>query len=345
MAVIAIVVFFQVPEGAVAHSATSKRGTKTRREILMEFDPIGTLVLMPAVICLLLALQWGGTTYAWSNGRIIALFVVFGVLLVIFLYIQHRQQDRATVPPRVLRNRTVWAGAFFAFTVGASFFLAIYFLPLWFQAVKGASAVRSGIMNLPMLISVTVVSLLAGALVSIWGYYTPFMLASTVIMSVGYGLIHTFTPTTGSSVWIGYQVLAGAGIGLGLQQPLMAVQAVLNNHDLPTGTAVIVFMQTIGGSLFVSVAQNVFNNKLVAYVRDYAPGLDPAIVLGAGATSFQTTIRDEYPQYLAGATRAYNDALMQTFLVSAAIAATSIIGSGFMEWKSVKGKRIEMGAA
>lgn len=334
-----------MPDGAVASAATSRRGTKTRREVLMEFDPVGTLVLIPAVVCLLLALQWGGTTYAWRDGRIIALFVLFALLILAFLYVQHRQGDRATVPPRVLRNRTVWAGAFFAFTLGASFFLAVYFLPLWFQAVKGASAVRSGIMNLPMLISVVVLSLVAGALVSVWGYYTPFMLASTVVMSVGYGLLSTFTPGTGSSVWIGYQVLAGAGIGLGMQQPLMAVQAVLSTRDLPTGTAVIIFTQTIGGSLFVSVAQSVFGNKLVAYVRAYAPGLDPAVVLGAGATSFQATIRDRYPQYLAAATRAYNDALMQTFLVSAGIAATSIIGSGFMEWKSVKGKRIEVAAA
>lgn len=339
--VLVIILFFQVPAGATTASSDGK----TRREILMEFDPVGTIVLMPAVICLLLALQWGGTTYAWDNGRIIALFVLFGVLLAVFIYIQHRQQDNATVPPRVLRNRTVWAGAFFAFTVGASFFLAIYFLPLWFQAVKGASAVRSGIMNLPMLISVVVFSLISGALVTVLGYYTPFMIVSTVIMSIGYGLIYTFRPDTASSVWIGYQVLAGTGIGLGLQQPLMAVQTVLSAKDMPTGTAVIVFMQTIGGSLFVSVAQNVFNNKLVQYVHEDAPGLDPSIVIGAGATALQTTIRNEYPQYLEGATLAYNDALMQTFLVSAAIAATSIIGSGLMEWKSVKGKKIEMGVA
>lgn len=346
LAVVAILLFFQVPAGAAASSpGGKKREDKTRREVLMEFDPIGTIVLMPAVICLLLALQWGGTTYAWDDGRIIALFVLFGVLIAAFVYVQHRQQDNATVPPRVLRNRTVWAGAFFAFTVGASFFLAIYFLPLWFQAVKGATAVRSGIMNLPMLISVVVFSLAAGALVTVLGYYTPFMLVSTAVMSVGYGLIYTFRPGTGSSAWIGYQVLAGAGIGLGLQQPLMAVQTVLGARDMPTGTAVIVFMQTIGGSLFVSVAENVFNNKLVQYVREDAPGLDPAVVVGAGATALQTTIRTEYPQYLEGATLAYNDALMQTFLVSAAIAATSIIGSGFMEWKSVRGKKIEMGMA
>lgn len=338
--VFVVVFFFQPPKGALSSGNAS--ANKTWREILNEFDPIGTVVFMPAIVCLLLALQWGGTTYAWNSGRVIALFVVFAVLIAIFLFIQWRQQDNATVPPRVMKMRTVWSGSVFAAATGAAFFSGIYFLPLWFQAVKGSSAVDSGIMNLPTLISVVLFSLVAGVIVSLVGYYTPFMLIGTVLMSVGYGLISTFKPDTGSGVWIGYQILAGAGVGFGMQQPLMAVQAVLNDKDLPTGTAVVVFTQTLGGSLFVSVSQNVFSNKLVEYVHDYAPGLDPATVLSAGATGVQKVIPSEF---LDGVTLAYNDALMQTFLVSAALAATTIVGSGFMEWRSVKGKKMDMAMA
>ncbi|KAG8156728.1 hypothetical protein KVR01_013333 [Diaporthe batatas] len=342
--VLVVAFFFQPPKGASSSSGAGAAANKnkTRREILNEFDPIGTIVFMPAIVCLLLALQWGGTTYAWGNGRIIALFVVFGVLISAFLFIQWRQQENATVPPRVVKMRSVWSGALFAAATGAAFFSGIYFLPLWFQAVKGSSAVNSGIMNLPMLISVVLFSLTAGIVVSLVGYYTPFMLLSTVLMSIGYGLVSTFQPDTGAGVWIGYQILAGAGVGFGMQQPLMAVQAVLSDKDLPTGTAVVVFTQTLGGSLFVSVSQNVFSNKLVEYVGEYAPGLDPSVVLAAGATSIQKVIPSEF---LDGVTLAYNDALMQTFLVSAALAAFSIVGSAFMEWRSVKGKKVDMAVA
>ncbi|POS77323.1 MFS transporter [Diaporthe helianthi] len=335
--VVVVAFFFQPPKGALSSGAAA--ANKTRREILNEFDPLGTIVFLPAIVCLLLALQWGGTSYAWKSGRIIALFVVFGVLITAFLFIQWRQQDNATVPPRVIKMRSVWSGALFAAATGAAFFSSVYFLPLWFQAVKGSSAVDSGIMNLPMLISVVLFSLIAGVVVSVAGYYTPFMLMSTILMSVGYGLISTFQPDTGAGVWIGYQIIAGAGVGVGMMQPLMAVQAVLSDKDLPTGTAVVVFTQTLGGSLFVSVSQNVFSNKLVEYVGDYAPGLDPATVLAAGATSIQKIIPSEF---LDGVTLAYNDALMQTFLVSAALAAVSIVGSAFMEWRSVKGKKVDM---
>lgn len=343
--VVVITIFFQPPAGAVANTASRNHNDKKWREILMDFDPFGTLVFLPAIVCLLLALQWGGTTYAWNNGRIIALFILFGLLLLLFLFIQYRQQEQATVPPRILRNRTVCAGAFFAFAAGGAFFISIYYLPLWFQAVKGSTALQSGIQNLPTLIAVVVMSVASGALVTIFGYYTPFMLLSTVFMSIGYGLIYTFRPDTSSGVWIGYQVLAGAGVGLGMQQPLMAVQTVLSDKDVSIGTALVMFMQVMGGSLFVSVGNNVFGNKLVGYVAEYAPGLDYTVVVGAGATNIQTTIRDHYPQYADGVTLAYNDALMQTFLVAVALAVLSIVGSGFMEWKSVKGKKIDMAMA
>src|SRR4051812_43642885 len=168
------------------------------------------------------------------------------------------------------------------------------------------------------------------------------MIASSILMSVGVGLMYTFTPESNHSMWIGYQAIAGIGIGLGMQQPLIAVQTVLDISVVPIGTSVIIFVQTLGGALFVSVGQNIFTNKLVEGLREYAPSIDPLIVLSTGATSIQKTINKAD---LHGVTLAYNNALTQTFLVAAVMAALTIIGSLTIEWKSVKGKKIEMGAA
>lgn len=331
-----IAVYFPDPHREITNDDTTW-------ERIKRFDPFGTAVFMPAIVCLLLALQWGGTTYAWGSWRIILLLVLFGVLIAVFLFIQHKQQDLGTVPPRIFFMRSVWASSLYSFCVGAAFLGSVYYLPIWFQAVKGASAVNSGIMNLPMLISCVLFSIFAGAAVSIWGYYTPFMLASVVFVSIGYGLITTFQPDTSSSAWIGYQIIAGIGIGLGMQQPLMAVQTVLSIEDVPTGTAVIIFMQTLGGALFVSVAQNVFTNKLVENIAKYVPEIpDPLFILGVGATGVQHVVD---PKLLPGVTQAYNDALTQTFIVFTALSVASIIGAAFTEWKSVKGKQVEMAIA
>lgn len=161
MAVIAI--FFKSPERA----AIANLGWKER---VKEFDLYGTAVFMPAIICLLLALQWGGTKYPWNDGRIIALFVLFGVLIACFIAIQFWKQDSATVPPKILKNRSMAAAAWFTFTLGSFFLLLIYYLPIWFQAVKGASAVKSGIMNLPMVMTLVVTSIISGIGVTILGH-------------------------------------------------------------------------------------------------------------------------------------------------------------------------------
>ncbi|KAJ2992653.1 hypothetical protein NUW58_g2094 [Xylaria curta] len=309
---------------------------------LMHFDPIGTLIFIPAIVSLLLALQWGGTTYPWNNGRIIGLFVVFGVLLLVFLYLQWHQQENATVPPRIFRNRTVMAGSFFAFSLGSAFFLFIYYIPIWFQSVQGVSAVDSGIRNLPMLLSVVVASLLAGGLITAFGYYTPFMIFGTIFASIGGGLLTTWTPETNTGTWIGYQILFGLGVGAGLQQPLIAVQTVLDINDVPIGTSVIAFMQTLGGALFVSVGNNVFNNKLIEELGHRVPSIDPRIVLSAGTTNLQKTLPADL---LPAVILSYNNALTTAFIVATALATVTIIGAGFMEWKSVKGKKIEAGFA
>jgi predicted small integral membrane protein len=96
-----------------------------------QFDIFGTIIFLPMIICLLLALQWGGSKYPWHDGRIIALLVIFGVLALIFGGIQVWKQDNATVPPRVLTQRTVGAGAWFVAMLGAAFFVFVYYLPIW----------------------------------------------------------------------------------------------------------------------------------------------------------------------------------------------------------------------
>ncbi|KAK7064642.1 major facilitator superfamily transporter [Favolaschia claudopus] len=339
VAVTAIAIFFKTPETA----KIKKREVElTLRQKVEQFDPIGTLLFIPAIISLLLALQWGGTKYAWDNGRIIALFVIFGVFICAFVGVQVWQQDNATVPPRIISQRSIWAGGVYSLFQGASFFVFVFYLPIWFQAIKGTTAVKSGIDNLPMILGLVISSMSMGALVTTLGYYAPFMILSTVMMTIGAGLMSTFTTTTGSSHWIGYQALYGLGLGFGMQGPLIAAQTVLELNDIPIGTSCNMFLQTLGGALFISVGQNVFQNKLISGLVSRVPGVSPAIVFLAGATNLKNAID---PQFLPAVLEVYNSALMSTFQVGIALAGLTLVGSLAMEWRSVKGKKIEMAMA
>ncbi|KAM3064652.1 hypothetical protein ACMFMG_011965 [Clarireedia jacksonii] len=302
------------------------------KRFLMQFDPIGTVLFVPAIICLLLALQWGGTEYAWNSGRIIALIVVFGVCLVSFCVVQWWMGDEATIPPRILAHRSIIFGSIFCFSLGGAFFLLVYYLPIWFQAIHDAGPLQSGIDNIPLIIANVSATILAGALTNVLGYYMPFVYASTVMMSIGAGLLTTFTTTTPINLWIGYQIIFGLGTGFGFQQAIMAAQAVLPLADIPAGSTAVLFFQLLGGTLMVSVGQNIFTNKLSSGLSQIS-GVDAALVIKTGVTSLKTLISSTQ---LPAALNAYNNAIMKAFQVSLAMACISAIGALGMEWKSVK---------
>lgn len=336
---VAVILFYFKP---VPQPGAVDPASLTVREKIAQFDILGTICFLPGIICLLIALQWGGSTYPWSNGRIITLFVMFGVLLLAFIGIQFWRPKYATISPQLLKKRSVWAAAVFAFFMGSAFFVVVYYLPIWFQAVKGVTAEQSGIRNIPVLLAVVIGTIFSGALVTKVGYYTPFMLASTVLTSIGAGLLTTFEVDTGHSEWIGYQVICGFGIGLGLQLPLIAIQNVLDMSEIPIATALIIFMQLFGAAIFVSVGNSVLTNKIIEYISQTVPGVDAVAAASSGATNIKNSVP---PQYVQGVVQVYNDGLIQVFQIVLVMACLTSIGSVAMEWKSVKGKKVEMTAA
>ncbi|KAK6223141.1 major facilitator superfamily transporter [Colletotrichum tabaci] len=260
---------------------------KTLLEKVMQVDPIGTLALMPAVICILLALQWGGTTYPWGDPRVIVLIVLFGILSIVFVFIQAKNGKNATLPIKVITQRSVAAACWFSVcTAGADFTMRQY-IPIWFQAIKGVSAVESGLMNLALILATAVASILAGIGITQIGYYNPFMIASTLLMAVGSGLLTTWNPDIPTRVWIGYQVLYGLGSGQSMQTPLVVVQTVLPMEEIPLGTALVMFLQTFGGAIFISVAQNIFTNELRAGIARDLPNINATAIVDGGATSIR----------------------------------------------------------
>ncbi|MCJ1312245.1 hypothetical protein MMC25_005919 [Agyrium rufum] len=304
----------------------------TFKEKVNRLDPIGTIFFLPSIVCLLLALQWGGLTYQWSSARIIALLVLFALFFVIFVVVQNWKGENATVPGRIFFNRSVLAGAWFSFFSGGAMVTMLYFLPMWFQAVKGTSAVKSGIMILPTILGMTMTAVVAGILTKRIGYYSQWMIASSVLMPIGAGLISTFTPTIPHSAWIGYQALFGLGLGLGQQQAMVAAQTVLSRKDVSTGASMMGLCQQLGGAVFLSVGNNLFDAKLASGFASI-PGLDIGAVSSSGATDLRKMVPAALLPHVLDA---YNAALQHTFILATALVSVTIFGAVTMEWRSVK---------
>ncbi|KAJ7983025.1 major facilitator superfamily domain-containing protein [Mycena polygramma] len=334
MTLVIMTFFFKTPP-EIARAEDTSFAKRFQR-----LDPWGTVIFVGAVSCCLLALQWAGTKYPWNSGRIIALLVIFSILSLVFIGIQIASKpENATISPRIFMQRSILAGAWYSFFAGSGYYILVYFLPLWFQAIQGVSAVKSGTENLGMILSFVVATILAGCMVTFLGYYVPFMILASIIMPIGAGLISTLTVDSGPAKWIGYQVLFGFGAGLGMQQPFIAAQTVFDSIDVPPGTSLLVFLQTLGGALFVSIGQNIFTRHLAAGLAREIPGLDPRMVLNTGATDLKATIA---PQYLPAVLEVYNQALVSTFHIAIAMVSLSMLGSLSMEWKNIKEKKVEM---
>ena len=241
--------------------------------------------------------------------------------------------DTATIPARIVKNRSILAAQAFIFCLGSAMLVLIYYVPLWFQAIKGVSAVQSGIMTFPLIISLVIGIISSGVLTGKLGYYTPFAYAAAVLTPVGAGLISTWKPTTNHSMWIGYQVLSGLGLGIGFQQGNLAAQAVLPRPDVPIGISMVQFAQLLSGAIFLSVAQNILSSRLATGLGPLVPHLDPHTVGNLGVTELRGLVQ---PDQLGELLEVYNGALRQVFYMATGLAAAAVLGALALEWRSVK---------
>lgn len=218
--------------------------------------------------------------------------------------------------------------------------ITVYFLPIWFQSIKGVSAADSGIRTLPLMLSMVVGSVTGGFLNSRIGYYTPLAIIGTCIMSVGAGLLMTFQVDAGAGKWIGYQVVYGLGLGLCFQVPNLAAQTSLPKNDVPIGLALMLFGSLLGAAVFVSVGENVLSNQLAQKLSGL-PGFDPGLIASGGATLLLKSLPADLRE--TGLT-AYNEALRKVFQLALITSCLSVIGAASLEWRSVK-KKPETNAA
>ncbi|KAG9768415.1 MFS transporter, partial [Aureobasidium melanogenum] len=316
----AILLFLKVPGTAAKAPRTFEQLTVAVRKM----DPLGLLFFLPSIVSLLLALVWGGSEYEWSDERIIALFVVFGVLMIGFIYVEIRADKYAILRRHLLRQRNVLCGGLFAFLLATSNFMIGYYMPMWFQVVKGVSPTKSGTMSLPTMISMVLMSFVSGGMITRFGQYLPFFYLSSVLTSVGAGLISTFWVDTGHSKWIGYQVIFGSGLGLGVQLPITVVQLSCSREDIAAATSLMVFCQILGGAIFISVAQTAITQSLRHGLQQALPDIASTLLKNLTATQLVSQVP---PAQAPVVRRVFNEAMRSEWHIAAGMAAGTIIAA------------------
>lgn len=233
------------------------------KQQLARIDYLGTALVIAAVICMLLPITWGGTTYAWNSPTIIGLFCAAAILFVILGWVETRAVE-AIIPPRLFLNKTVLVLFIVNFLTGMAFLGVIFYSPIYFQVVKGASATASGLHLLPMVLGLVISSIASGAAMSKVKDYRIFIWVGTVMVSVGVGLCMLLDAESNMGEQIGFLLIVGFGIGLILQTCMLAAQAAVEKEDMAVVTALCGFMNSIGGGIGIAMCSALFNNHLTS---------------------------------------------------------------------------------
>lgn len=227
-----ILFFFQTPPQATTTKASWK-------EKFLQMDLLGVSLVMGGIISFILGVEYGRQTHPWNSSTVIGLLVGSGLIWIAFAIWEYFNNERAMLPRRILRQRFVWMPATFQCFFAASYFVLLYYLPIYFQSIDNRSAIASGVLNLPLVVTMAVGSAISGTVVSKTGHAAPFMVSSAVIATVSAGLMYTYDIGTCMGKWVGYQILYGAACGLGFQMGITIAQANSKMEDLSSATATV----------------------------------------------------------------------------------------------------------
>jgi EmrB/QacA subfamily drug resistance transporter len=259
--------YVNLPVGLAALVVTSMvlRMPVVRRE--HRIDWAGAALIVAAVSCLLLYLDWGGKEYGWTAPGSLALLATAALLTVAFVVIERRAVE-PIIPMRLFRNPVYAVGNAYGFLAGVAMFGGFVFLPVYLQAVKGFSPTASGLSLLPAIIGIFSTSITSGQLITRTGRYKIFPVIGSVVLIVALLLLSRLSVDTPFWQVAFAEYLFGAGLGFTMQTIVTAVQNAVEFRDLGAATSSVTFFRQMGASIGVAIFGAALSSRLAHYLAE-----------------------------------------------------------------------------
>lgn len=335
-----IAALYAKPDTQAAATSSTTPTAKPEEHDDETIDYGGIVTIVTAVICLCLALTWGGAEYAWGSWRIITLLVVGGVLFIAFCVIESILALHPIMPLRLFRTRNFSVGAAVSFFSGMSMTGGYVYLPIFFQLVMEKSASQSGVSMIPMMIGLPFGAILTGILVTKTGSYRPFPILGAIGTIVANYLYTTMDQHTNVANQVGFLILGGMALGPLVQVPLLAAQNAVSVKDMAVASSTVTFAQAIGGLLAVAIMQTIMNNRLIdAFVPVIAKImalLPPGTPMPAGSAGDVAMIKTYFPSVWPDVLGAYATGISGTFWVGVGCACVALLSALCMEHLKLK---------
>ncbi|MFE7318205.1 MDR family MFS transporter [Streptomyces sp. NPDC057555] len=328
--------YINLPLGAIALIAVGAVLHLPKKRSQTRIDYAGAALLTIGITSLVLLTTWGGTEYDWLSKQIVGLGVLAVVALVAFVLVERKVSD-PVVPLRIFRNGNFSLVTVIGFLVGFVMFGSMTFLPLYQQTVQGASATNSGLLLLPMLLSMMAVSLVAGRVTTTSGKYKIFVTGGGALITVGLFLLSLMDTTTTRFTSGLYMAVLGAGMGFLMQTTMLIAQNSVELRDMGVGSSSATLFRTIGGSFGVAIMGAVFADQVKSTMIEKLGAVAGQKMTGGGAqmdpkalTKLPAPVKDAYAHAVANGAH-------QVFLWGAIISVIGFAAAWFLKEIPLRG--------
>ncbi|MFJ4775083.1 MDR family MFS transporter [Streptomyces sp. NPDC088762] len=253
-----------------------------RRDV--KVDWLGAFLISGAVSLLLIWVTQAGDSYEWISWRTWAMTGGALVLGLLFVLVEARASD-PIIPLRLFRNKTISLASAASLFVGIAMFSGTVFFSQFFQLARGESPTMSGILTIPMIGGLFVSSTVSGQVITKTGKWKAWLVVGGVLLTAGLGLLGTLRYDTPYWHIAIYMALTGLGLGMMMQNLVLATQNQVAPEDLGAASSVVTFFRSLGGAMGVSALGAVMAHQVTGYVKDGLTALGPkAAALGHGGT-------------------------------------------------------------
>ncbi|KXN67881.1 MFS general substrate transporter, partial [Conidiobolus coronatus NRRL 28638] len=237
---------------------------------LKRVDWFGCLTLILSMVGIILVSNWGGKDYAWSSAPIIVTLCLAIVFLFIFCYIEAKLAPEPIIPLEMFNRNTISANLA-NFLVGGVSFVAIFYIPIYYQSVKNFTAIQSGYCLIPLLVAISVVCMMSASLSFLLGTIRGIMWFGTLVIIASVVLLGLVPENAPLGQEIGYILILGIGVGCIKQNVMICCQLSVTQELMAIATGFFTFSSNIGGVIGLAIAGSVYNNVYTNQIHNSLP--------------------------------------------------------------------------
>jgi MFS family permease len=263
-------------------------------ESLRSVDWYGGITIVCSTVMILLGLQYGVSNYSWRSPRVISFLTIGSTVLLAFAFIEMKIAKKPLMPPRFFNNLPRISVLTVCFTSALVQGGTIYFIPMYFQVVLGASPFKSGLYFLPTVLTLALLWTTAGHVIHRTGRYVLIIRIAMAFVLLGTGLLIDTQPYLSWPRIITSQIVVALGLGLTFQAPLMAFHGVIDAADTPMGTSTYQFLKTFAQTVSVVLGQVIFQSQVKKNIHLLIEAKLPQIIISgiARAESIGPSLQD-----------------------------------------------------